>query len=156
MLIAKQTPRLRGIRRLLLVFLILGLGLPAPAAAEVKIGLYLPMTGTAAAMGQMVWEGVQVAHRLKPRVLGQPVQLSLVDTKSDKIEAANGVSRLIEKDKVAAIIGEVISSDTLAGTRNFPGVTGKITMGPDHNPLKGVVIIKVENGKFAYQATINP
>jgi len=86
-----------------------------PAAAEIKIGLYLPMTGPAAAMGQMVWEGVQVAHQLQPQVLGQPVKLVLVDTRSDRIEAANAVSRLIEKDKVAAIIGEVISSDTLAG-----------------------------------------
>lgn len=87
----------------------------SPAAAEVKIGLYLPMTGPAAAMGQMVWEGVQVAHQLQPQVLGQPVKLALVDTKSDKIDAANAVSRLIEKEKVVAIIGEVISSDTLAG-----------------------------------------
>jgi branched-chain amino acid transport system substrate-binding protein len=86
-----------------------------PAAAEIKIGLYLPMTGSAAAMGQMVWEGVQVAHQLQPQVLGQPVKLVLLDTRSDRIEAANAVSRLIEKDKVAAIIGEVISSDTLAG-----------------------------------------
>jgi branched-chain amino acid transport system substrate-binding protein len=87
----------------------------SPVAAEVRIGLYLPMTGSAAAMGQMVWEGVKVAQRLQPEVLGQPVRLILVDTKSDKIEAANAVSRLIERDKVAAIIGEVISSDTLAG-----------------------------------------
>ncbi|MBU4232430.1 MAG: ABC transporter substrate-binding protein, partial [Proteobacteria bacterium] len=86
-----------------------------PVAAEIKLGLYLPMTGPAAAMGQMVWEGVQVAHQLQPQVLGQPVKLVLVDTRSDRIEAANAVSRLIEKDKVAAIIGEVISSDTLAG-----------------------------------------
>jgi len=87
----------------------------APARAEVRVGLYLPMTGGAAAMGQMVWEGVQVAHRLQPQVLGQEVKLILLDTKSDRIESANAVSRLIEKDKVAAIIGEVISSDTLAG-----------------------------------------
>src|SRR5512139_3467299 len=91
------------------------LGLTAPAAADIKLGLYLPVTGPAAAMGQMVWEGVQVAHQLQPQVLGQPVQLVLVDTRSDRIEAANAVSRLIEKDRVAAIIGEVISSDTLAG-----------------------------------------
>jgi len=89
--------------------------LTVPAAAEIKLGLYLPMTGPAAAMGQMVWEGVKVAHQLQPQVLGQPVKLILVDTRSDRIEAANAVSRLIEKDKVAAIIGEVISSDTLAG-----------------------------------------
>ncbi len=87
----------------------------SPAVAEVKIGLYLPMTGSAAAMGQMVWEGVQVAHRLQPQVLGQPVKLILLDTRSDRIDSANAVSRLIEKDQVAAIIGEVISSDTLAG-----------------------------------------
>ena len=66
-------------------------------------------------MGQMAWEGVQVAHCLQPQVLGQPVKLILLDTRSDRIESANAVSRLIEKDKVAAIIGEVISSDTLAG-----------------------------------------
>ncbi len=89
--------------------------LTVPAAAAIKIGLYLPITGPAAAMGQMVWEGVQVAHKLQPQVLGQPVELVLMDTRSDRIEAANAVSRLIEKDKVAAIIGEVISSDTLAG-----------------------------------------
>jgi branched-chain amino acid transport system substrate-binding protein len=86
-----------------------------PAAGEIKIGLYLPMTGAAAAMGQMVWEGIQVAHQLQPQILGQPVKLILLDTRSDRIEATNAVSRLIEKDRVAAILGEVISSDTLAG-----------------------------------------
>jgi branched-chain amino acid transport system substrate-binding protein len=103
-----------SLKRLALIAALM-LSLAVPAAAEIKIGLYLPMTGPAAAMGQMVWEGVQVAHRLKPRVLEQSVELVLVDTRSDRIEAANAVSRLIEKDQVAAIIGEVISSDTLAG-----------------------------------------
>ncbi|HEY9073774.1 MAG TPA: ABC transporter substrate-binding protein, partial [Desulfobaccales bacterium] len=99
----------------LILVAVLWLMTAAPAGAAVKIGLYLPMTGSAAAMGQMVWEGVQAAHRMQPQILGQPVELELVDTRSDRIEAANAVSRLIEKDKVAAIIGEVISSDTLAG-----------------------------------------
>ncbi|MBI4642384.1 MAG: ABC transporter substrate-binding protein [Deltaproteobacteria bacterium] len=117
-----------------------------PAAAEIKIGLYLPMTGAAAAMGQMVWEGVQVAHRLQPQVLGQPVKLALVDTKSDKIEAANAVSRLIEKEKVAAIIGEVISSDTLAGVpiaerAEVPNISPTAT-----NPLV------TQNRKYAFRA----
>jgi branched-chain amino acid transport system substrate-binding protein len=47
-------------------------------------------------------------------------------------------------------------AQALAGTKDFPGVSGTITMGPDHNPLKGVVIIKVEKGKFVYQTTIKP
>ena len=101
-------------RQLLVALFVLGF-VVSPAAAQITIGCYLPMTGPAAAMGQMVWEGVQIAHKLKPKVLNQEVELVLVDTRSDKMEAANAVSRLIEKDKVAAIIGEVISSDTLAG-----------------------------------------
>jgi branched-chain amino acid transport system substrate-binding protein len=47
-------------------------------------------------------------------------------------------------------------AQALAETKNFPGVSGTISMGPDHNPIKGVVIIKVENGKFVYQTTIQP
>jgi hypothetical protein len=29
-------------------------------------------------------------------------------------------------------------------------------MGPNHNPIKGVTVIKVEKGQFVYQTTINP
>jgi branched-chain amino acid transport system substrate-binding protein len=104
----------RFVRQIWAVILVSGL-IASSAAAQVTIGCYLPMTGPAAAMGQMVWEGLQIAHKLAPRVLDQEVKLALVDTRSDKMEAANAVSRLIEKDGVAAIIGEVISSDTLAG-----------------------------------------
>lgn len=134
------------IKRFILLFCCALWWFPSLAAGEVKIGLYLPMTGPAAAMGQMVWEGVQVAHRLQPQVLGQPVKLLLVDTKSDKIEAANAVSRLIEKEKVAAIIGEVISSDTLAGVpiaerAKIPNISPSAT-----NPLV------TQNRKYAFRA----
>jgi branched-chain amino acid transport system substrate-binding protein len=81
----------------------------------IKIGVYLPMTGGVASFGQMEWAGMQTAQAMKPRVLGKKVELFLVDTKSDKIEAANAASRLIENNKVAAILGEAISGNTLAG-----------------------------------------
>ena len=104
------------------------------------------MTGSAAAMGQMVWEGVQAAHQMQPQILGQPVELELVDTRSDRIEAANAMSRLIEKDKVSAIIGEVISSDTLAGVpiaerAGIPSISPTAT-----NPLV------TQGRKFAFRA----
>ena len=73
------------------------------------------MTGGVASFGQMEWAGIQTAQAMKPTVLGRKVELFLVDTRSDKIEAANAVSRLIEKNKVSAIIGEAISGNTLAG-----------------------------------------
>jgi branched-chain amino acid transport system substrate-binding protein len=46
-------------------------------------------------------------------------------------------------------------TEALAATKDFPGVTGNITMDPNHNPIKGVTVIKVEKGKFVYQTTIN-
>ena len=46
--------------------------------------------------------------------------------------------------------------DALASTKDFPGVTGPITMDEDRNPVKSAVILKVEGGKFRYAATIPP
>ena len=46
--------------------------------------------------------------------------------------------------------------DSLASTADFPGVTGTITMDPDRNPVKPAVILKVEEGKFRYAATVPP
>jgi len=51
---------------------------------------------------------------MKPTILGKKVELVLVDDKSDKIEAANAVTRLVEKEKVIAIIGSSISGNTMA------------------------------------------
>jgi len=86
------------------------------AAEPIRIGVYLPMTGPAAVYGQVAWKGLQMVHKDRPTVLGRPVQLILVDDKSDKMEAANAVSRLIEKERVTAIIGELTSSNTLSGS----------------------------------------
>jgi branched-chain amino acid transport system substrate-binding protein len=88
----------------------------AAAADPVVIGAYMPMTGNVAAFGQMCWGGIEVAKKMEPEVLGRPVEIMLADTKSDKVESANAVSRLIEKDKVVAILGETISGNTIAGS----------------------------------------
>lgn len=90
-------------------------GGPVFAQETIKIGAYLPMTGAVAAYGQMEWDGIQIANEIKPTVLGKKIELVLVDTKSDKIEAANAVSRLVEKEKVVGILGEAISGNSMAG-----------------------------------------
>lgn len=94
----------------------LTLAASAWASQPVVIGAYLPMTGGVASYGQMGWSGITVAKKMEPDVLGRPVDVKLVDTKSDKVEAANAVSRLIEREKVVAIIGEMISGNTIAGS----------------------------------------
>ncbi len=85
------------------------------AADTIKIGGWLPMTGAVAAYGQDANNGIAIAMEMKPTVLGKKVEFTVADTKSDKIEAANAMSRLIEKNKVIAVIGEMISGDTMAG-----------------------------------------
>lgn len=97
--------------------LLLAVSLVGGAAAQevIKIGAYLPMTGAVASYGQMEWAGIQIAQEMQPTVLGKKVEVVLVDTKSDKIEAANAMSRLIEKEKVVGVLGEAISGNSMAG-----------------------------------------
>lgn len=86
----------------------------ASASEPIRIGALLPMTGSVAAFGQMGWDGCQTARKIQPEALGRPIELKLTDTKSDKVDSANAMSRLIEKEKVVAVIGEMISGDTIA------------------------------------------
>ena len=44
---------------------------------------------------------------------------------------------------------------SLNQTKDFQGVTGVLTL-VDHNAVKPAVILKVNDGKFAYVATVNP
>ena len=117
----------------------------AQSAEPLVVGAYLPMTGNVAAYGQMAWDGITIAKKMEPEVLGRPVDVKLADTKSDKVESANAVSRLIEKDKAVAILGEMISGDTIAGSdyaerRKIPMVSPTAT-----NP------IVTQNKKFVFR-----
>jgi branched-chain amino acid transport system substrate-binding protein len=46
--------------------------------------------------------------------------------------------------------------DALAATKDFQGVTGKITINSERNAVKPAVVLKIENGKFVYVDTIKP
>lgn len=108
---------MKGLMRLVIIGLILAVcGTMAYAAQDViKIGVYEPLTGQNAFGGQLTVEGIQLAHEQAPTVLGKKVELVIVDNKSDKVEAANAVKRLIEREKVVSIIGSYGSSLCMAG-----------------------------------------
>jgi branched-chain amino acid transport system substrate-binding protein len=61
----------------------------------------------------------------------------------DAISRANSV----DSDKVR---------DALAQTKDYPGVTGAITLDADRNAAKPVVFIRVRKGKTEYLQTVNP
>ncbi|MFN2385455.1 MAG: ABC transporter substrate-binding protein [Thermoanaerobaculia bacterium] len=46
--------------------------------------------------------------------------------------------------------------DALAATKDFPGVTGKISINAERNAIKPAVILRIENGKFVYVETVSP
>ncbi len=94
----------------------------APAASDetaaeedvIKIGVFEPMTGANAAGGELEVEGIRLANRLYPEVMGKKVELVIVDNKSDAVEAASAAALLVEKEQVAAIIGSWGSSFSMA------------------------------------------
>lgn len=90
-------------------------GVTTYSADPIRIGFNLEITGAVAGYGQMGWEGAQLVREFVPmEVLGRPVEFVLVDNKSDKVEASNATSRLIEKEKVVAIIGPMTSGAMIA------------------------------------------
>ena len=46
--------------------------------------------------------------------------------------------------------------DRIAATRDYPGVSGTITMGPDRNPVKPLAIIKLEHGQMQFSEWVKP
>lgn len=80
----------------------------------IKIGVLQPLTGANAAGGQLELDGIKLANKLYPEVLGKKVELVVVDNKSDKVESASAAARLVEKEKVTAIIGSSCSSLSMA------------------------------------------
>lgn len=106
-------------KKALRILLLLALGffqnLTAAAREPINIGVFLPMTGSVAAFGQMEWLGIQTAHNMVNEVLGRKIKLVLEDSKSDQTEAAAAVERLIKEHKVVGIIGGATSANALAG-----------------------------------------
>ena len=107
----------------------------APLPNEIVIGVELGMTGASAGYSAPMWEGIQLALEEKPTVLGKPVRLVLVDDKSDRAEAALASQRLIEVEKVVAILGSGSSTTAMIESQNtekakIPGLSMSAT-----NPL---------------------
>jgi branched-chain amino acid transport system substrate-binding protein len=91
----------------------------AAEGGAIKIGVYEPLTGANAGGGAIELEGVKLANKLYPDVeVGgktYKVELVIADNKSDKVEAANAVQRLITSDKVSLLLGSWGSSLSIAG-----------------------------------------
>ena len=100
--------------RSLLVLPVLGVALRA--ADTIKVGEYASLTGKEASFGQSSHKGLTLAiEELNTAggVLGQKFELLTEDNQTKPGESATAVKKLIARDKVVALIGEVASGRSL-------------------------------------------
>lgn len=84
----------------------------------IKIGHYASMTGSEATFGQSTDNGIKLAveeRNAKGGVKGRTIALTTYDNQGKPDETVTAVTRLIDSDKVVALLGEVASSRSLAG-----------------------------------------
>jgi len=114
----------REVKRILVLASVLLMGFILFAVEPIVIGVFEPMTGPYAAGGQLTMEGINLAAEQVTEVLGRPIELVLVDNKSEKVEASNAVSRLIQFNKASVIIGSYGSAVAIPGSEvaNAAGV----------------------------------
>ncbi len=100
--------------------LAMGLSLSAcnlAAGDTIKIGAILPLTGDAAALGKDMLNGAKMAVdeiNAKGGIGGKQVELIAEDGRCTGPEAASAAQKLVNIDKVQAIVGGLCSSETLA------------------------------------------
>ena len=85
---------------------------------HLRIGGVAPLTGESASFGQSGRRGSELAveqWNARGGLLGRRIRLVVADDKGDPAEGATVFTKLIEQDKVSAIVGTVMSKVSLAG-----------------------------------------
>ena len=141
-------------------------GCPHRNPDEIPIGHFASMSGAEATFGQSTDDGIKLAveeTNAKGGIGGKKVKLLTMDDQGKAEDAASVVTRMIEQEKVVAIMGEVASSRSLAAApiaqlKKIPMVTPsstnpKVTEVGDYifrtcfiDPFQGTVM-----AKFAYE-----
>lgn len=88
------------------------------AQATIKVGEYASLTGKEAAFGESSHRGTVLAieeANAAGGVLGRKIELISEDNQTKTGESATIVKKLITRDKVVAVLGEVASSRSLEG-----------------------------------------
>ena len=84
--------------------------------------------------------------------------------KRSGILEAESIKEAYSKNPKAGSFAEAVNTpenrqrirDAIAQTKDFPGVTGLITIDENRNAQKSAVVVKVENGEVKFVETMNP
>ncbi len=87
-----------------------------PSGDPIVIGAIVSATGPASPLGEPERAALVMleAEINKVGILGRPVKIIIEDDQSNPTEAVTAVNKLIQQDKVVAILGSSISASTLA------------------------------------------
>jgi branched-chain amino acid transport system substrate-binding protein len=111
-----MTKRTQWLVTLLAAVLVAGCNKPGGGGDTIKVGEYASLTGKEATFGVSSHEGTLMAiEELNAAggVLGKKLELLTEDTQSKPGEPATVVNKLIARDGVVAVLGEVASSRSL-------------------------------------------
>src|SRR4051794_15966326 len=100
--------------------LVIGTGGTGATADTIKIGVFGPMTGDAAAMGNSERQSAELAVREKNAaggIRGKQVELVFGDDGGKPEEAVNVAKRLISRDNVVLTLGSISSPASLAASQ---------------------------------------
>jgi branched-chain amino acid transport system substrate-binding protein len=92
-------------------------GSDAPAEGDIVIGGIFPLTGPIATFGISSRDAILLAFEeinANGGVLGRNLVFKVEDNKSTQADSATAAQKLIQQDKVVAILGPVASSNSLA------------------------------------------
>ncbi len=124
------------------------------SAEPIKIGAYLPLTGGLAFLGEGYKMGIDLAIKdLGGKIAGRDIEFVVADSKGNPTDSVNAVRKLIEQDKVLAIIGGGASSTTLAA---LPIIGELKTPAVDASSTNSTIYNKMGVGGNPYQFRIAP
>ena len=92
----------------------------APPPERVRLGAFMSLSGDTSQYGLSALNGIRMAveeANAAGGVKGMRVDLVVRDTRSDAVETSFVVERLAREEQVHALIGEVVSSRSLAAAR---------------------------------------
>lgn len=84
----------------------------------VKIGVFEPMSGEDKDFGELEIQGIKIAHKMFPEVLGRKVELIYGDNQSD-MEVAKTVATDLVNQEVCVVLGSYGSVNSLIGEKIF-------------------------------------
>jgi branched-chain amino acid transport system substrate-binding protein len=136
-----------------------------------QLGLTVPIFGgdgwespALIAIGGTATEGCYYSTHFSPQDTSPAVQNFVKEFKAKYNETPDAMAALgydsamilAAAMKTAGTTDGAKVRDALAAEKNFPGVTGNITMDANRNASKAAVILEIKNGQFQYVQTVQP